>query len=127
MTIYYVGVDIAPESQFRLWHHFGSTIQHPHITLAYSREWFEYKPGRFYPLVIEPPFELEILRDLQVLRMSNSRLSERHLELRNSGAAWDFDDFRMHLSISPAGMIHTSRIPNFPIIAISEYYRTWLP
>ena len=119
--IYYVGATVAPESQFRLWHHFGSIAKHPHVTLAYSRKWFPYKPAKFFPLVIEPPYKFEDLGELKVLSISSQRLFERHIELRNAGAEWDFDQFRAHITLGIIG----APLPDFPIILSSENYQTW--
>ncbi len=125
MTIYYVGADIAPESIARLYRLFGEegTPKHPHVTIIYSRTWFPYKLGRFYPLVIEPPYIFDILGGHAAMRFNSQRLFERHIEMRNDGASWDHDKFQSHITIGGRGLHYTP--PDFPIILSNEYYQTW--
>ncbi len=127
MIIYYVGADIAPESKWNLFKHFGTEIKRPHSTLVYSRKWFPYKTARCFPIVIEPPYYLEILRDSLTLRFKNQRFFERHDELRNLGASSDHEIFKPHITISEGVEWDLKNIPfpKFPIILSNEYYGTW--
>lgn len=112
MKIYYVGARLCAESAAIL-----GELKRPHVTIAYSRKWFPYKRGEFFPLVIEPPFWQEQFGDLTVLRFNSSRLFERHIELRNAGATWDYEDFKAHIT--------TKTLPDQPLVLEHEYYRTW--
>lgn len=112
MIIYYVGAHLSAESAAIL-----GELKRPHVTIAYSRKWFPYKQGKFYPLVIEPPFWQEQFGILTVLRFQSSRLFERHIELRNAGATWDFEGFKAHIT--------TRTLLDQPLVLESEYYGTW--
>jgi hypothetical protein len=130
MIIYYVGADIAPESKWNLFKYFNTEIKRPHSTLVYSRKWFPYKTAKCFPLIIEPPYELEVLKGSLVLCFQNSRFFQRYIELRNLGATSDFDHFKSHITISPPitpneWNISKLNIPDFPIILSNEYYGTW--
>lgn len=123
MIIYYVGAHISLDSQFLLWRHFGTVPKHLHATIVYSRTWFSYRPGKFYPLIIEPPYKSEVLNGIHVMSFFNQRLFERHAELRDAGASWDYDTFQSHISIGVRGVHYT--LPDFPITLSNEYYQTW--
>ncbi len=127
MIIYYVGADIAPESKQNLYKHFGTEIKRPHSTLVYSRKWFPYKTAKCFPIVIEPPYELEILKDSLVLCFYNQRFFHRYTELRNLGATSDHDHFKSHITISNTEFWDVTNMirPDFPITLSNEYYGTW--
>jgi hypothetical protein len=129
-TIYYVGAEVSFESRFLLWKHFAYEMPRPHATIIYSRKWFPYRTAKCFPLIIEPPYWLEVLEESLVLRFENQRLSERYNELRNFGATADHEYFKSHITISPPispnkwdiTKLHT---PRFPITLSNEYYGTW--
>lgn len=123
--IYYVGADIASESILDLWHHFGTLPKHPHVTIIYSKnKWFPYKFGKFFPLVIEPPYKYDEFREQTVLRFKSQRLFERYTELLNMGAISDYGTFQPHITIGPKAL-WKPLLPDFPIILSNEYYQTW--
>jgi hypothetical protein len=123
--IYYVGALLAPESVFLLWRK-PVTVKKPHATIIYSKEWFPYKEAACFPLVIEPPYKFERLQDQIVLRFNSPRLFERHIELRNYGATWDYPDFKAHISLGNfIGIEWENSPPDFPLTFSKEYYQTW--
>jgi len=121
--IYYVGALLAPESVFLLWRK-TVVVKKPHATIIYSKAWFPYKEAQCFPLVVEPPYIFERLRNQLVLRFDNQRLFERHIELRAAGATWDYPDFKAHISLGN----FTGQgweLPDFPLTFSKEYYQTW--
>lgn len=127
MTIYYVGAELNFQSRILLYRHFGTEMPRPHSTLIYSRKWFPYRTAKFFPLTIEPPYELKILKESLVLTFHNDRFFNRYIELRNLGATSDYDHFVSHITISEKLQwdIQNLLIPKFPIILSNEYYDTW--
>lgn len=113
--IYYVGASLSLESRLRL------GLEKAHSTIIYSRRWFPYKKGKFYPLVVEPPYRQDVFNNIPVLRFESLRLLERHIELRNDGATWDYDDFKSHISLE----CHLKQLPDYPLTLEDEYYSTW--
>lgn len=113
--IYYVGARLSWESSVKC-----GLDQLGHATLIYSRKWFPYRQAAFFPLIIEPPYDLDVFGDgINVLRFFNQRLFERHIELRNVGAGWDYDDFKAHITL------RTPVSPDTPLTFTHEYYQTW--
>lgn len=132
MIIYYVGAEVDFQSRQKLFHNFfSSEPPHPHATLIYSRKWFPYKTAKCFPLIIEPPYSYQILKDSLVLKFENYRFFQRYIELRNLGATSDFDHFISHITIGPSknfeiyNQLENIPIPDFPITLSHEYYRTW--
>lgn len=127
MKIYYVGADVSFKSRTLLFRHFNTEMPRPHSTLIYSRSWFQYKTAKFFPLTIEPPYRLEMLKESLVLLFENYRFFERYIELRNLGASSDFETIKPHITISEKIQWDLSNlpIPKFPITLSSEYYGTW--
>ena len=121
-VIYYVGAKVAEASSIKLCVCTETQQIKFHSTIIYSRRWFPYKPAQFFPLILEPPFSWDTFDGITVLRFNNQRLFERHIELRNAGASWDYPTFQAHISF---GKIPTSAVPNFPIVLEHEYYSTW--
>ncbi len=127
MIIYYVGAEVSFESRQLLFRHFGTEMSRPHATLIYSRNWFPYKTAKCFPLILEPLYSFEILRDSLVLKFENHRFSQRHWQLRDQGASSDFVDFKSHITISENTLwdVPNFPLPKFPITLSSEYYSTW--
>lgn len=119
--IYYVGARVSDNSKHLLWRA-GANRNPLHATLVYSRKWFEYKYPKFYPLVLEPPFEPDIFLDQHVIKFKNYRFFNRHIELRNLGATSDHDHFQSHITI---GRKLEFEIKD-PITLDLEYYGTWI-
>jgi hypothetical protein len=126
MIIYYVGAEVDFNSQQLLHRHFGTLMPRPHATLVYSRKWFPYKTAKCFPLILEPPYELLLLKESLVLKFENYRFLERHIELRNLGATSDHDRFTPHITIQEGlNFIPNYPLPKFPITLSNEYYGTW--
>lgn len=130
MIIYYVGAEVDPISSLKLFRHFSTIMPRPHATLIYSRTWFPYKTAKCFPLILEPPYEFQILRDSLVLKFENYRFFERNIELRNLGASSDHEYLIPHITISPPISpnkwdISKLNLPEFTITLSSEYYGTW--
>ena len=127
MIIYYVGAEVSFESRQLLYRHFDCEMSHPHATIIYSRNWFPYKTAKCFPLILEPPYELKILKDSLVLKFKNYRFFERNIELRNLGASSDHERLIPHITISEgiSWDIANLPLPKFPITLSNEYYGTW--
>ena len=126
--IYYVGAEVSFESRTLLLKHFGTEMPKPHSTLIYSRKWFPYKAAKCFPLIIEPPYSLKILKESLVLSFENYRFFQRYIELRNLGATFDYDHFDSHITISEKTQWDVANLPTptFPITLSHEYYGTWI-
>lgn len=117
--IYYVGARLSEASSARL-----APGRRLHATIAYSREWFPYRPARdLYPLVVVPPFAVDALGNVPVLRFADLGLTRRHEELLAAGATWDYPDFKSHVSL-PARPF-PEFVPPSILVLEDEYYQTW--
>lgn len=117
--IHHVAARLSAESSRLL----GSPGKQLHATIAYSREWFPYKP-RFdlWPMVIVPPFVPAQFGPVRVVRFTDWGLTRRHEELLAAGAAWDYPDFKAHISVPD----HLADLDGIPWMVLEgEYYMTW--
>jgi hypothetical protein len=119
--IYYVGLRLSQQSQKDIHNQYG--IAHKlHSTIVYSRTWFPYKPRLPAGLIVDPPLIVDYFGDIAVLRFTSDILTARHNELRSTGASWDYEDFKSHISL---GKIRDIASFQRPIIFGDEYYMTW--
>lgn len=119
--IYYVGAKLSSISSNRL----GSTRKKLHATIAYSRVWFPYKQKiNIYPIYAYPPFYMARFGNVDVVRFECDALASRHDELRALGAEWDYEGYKMHVTV-PAALSDAAlgAIPN--LCFHIEYYGTW--
>ncbi len=124
MTIvYYVGSRLSPESAIGLCAHFNLPQNKFHATLIYSKEWFTYKDDKPYPIIVDPPFKIDVFYKQVVLLLKSPELVLRHQEFRASGATWDFPDFKLHITLGKDCPLISP--PTFPLVFDKEYYGTW--
>jgi len=120
--IYYVGLEVSQHSSEQLCRFYDIKTKRLHSTLAYSREWFPYKRlDRKY--TIHPPYNTDLFCSLIVLCYSDIEITNRHKDFLSSGAKWNFDEFKSHITIGPIPF--TTKVPDFQIIFSHEYYGTW--
>ena len=122
--VYYVGSRLSPESVIGLQAHFNLPQRTKfHATLIYSKEWFTYKDDKPYPVIVSPPFTLDVFQKQTVLRLISPELVLRHQELRACGAIWDYPDFKLHITLGKDCELRSP--PTFPLVFDKEYYGTW--
>lgn len=118
--VYHVAARLSAGDSARL----GSPHKRLHATLAYSRAWFPYKPGKAYPLLLNPPFRMDEFHGVPVLRFEDPAFTARHRELREAGAEWDFPGFASHISV-PVPLSRADLRSLGGLALEHEYYMTW--
>ena|ERR1700676_2728158 len=121
--IYHVATRLSPESAIGLCAHFNLLRNKFHATIIHSKEWFTYKDDKPYPIIVDPPFELNIFSKQTVLLFRSPELALRHQELRASGATWDYPNFKLHIRLGKDCPMRAP--PTFPLVFDKEYYGTW--
>jgi hypothetical protein len=122
-VVYFVGSQLSSESAIGLCAHFNLSRSKFHATIIYSKDWFTYKDDKPYPIIVDPPFKLDIFSKQVVLILHSPEIVLRHQELRASGASWDHFNFKPHISLGKDCPMKVP--PTFPLVFDKEYYGTW--
>ena len=130
----YMGIKFTPETQIKIKNWCDKfNISNPvlgedlHTTIMYSTKYINVE-NKKYTLYIDPKtYSLEIFgKNILVLRYETSTLSNRWKELIDMGATYDFDEFKIHMTLSyefrgGKRKLRKLKIPTFPLILEREY------
>lgn len=132
----FVAIRPSPESKDQLYDFVKSQVipqnfpkDKYHITLAYSKEGFDYKPDGFILNGIEVcPMGWEVFGDEEkvlVLKVVHPSLQKRAEQLAANGYRSKYPQYRAHITVGLADgvEIHNLPIPDFNITLDKEYSR----
>lgn len=95
-----------------------------HTTIMYSRKYVDVKSTK-YMLSIDPKtYSLDIFgNNILVLKYKSLFLKNKWKDLIKLGATYDFDEYKIHMTLSYKfyGDIKKLKIPTFPLILEEEY------